>query len=116
MIMAKVWPLVLIFGFGIATFIFGLIVQKNMFDLVSTAALVSTLVAVILSPIETRMLRVQQELDSEIRFHPWLKGSSLNVIWDKDGGYFLDRTSSICRSLMWGSPLLKTYVLMFGGR
>ena len=91
MIMTKVGPYILIIGFGVTTLIFGLLVPKNTFDLLTTAALVSTLCAVIWYTIETRKLRVQQEFDSEIRNHPWLKGSNLKVEWMKDEGGLVGR-------------------------
>jgi hypothetical protein len=85
--MRKWWrPLLFVIASGIATFLIGLFVQNTTLAIVNVAALVSTLTALIWYTLETRGLRLQQEFDSEIRNHPWLKGSDLSVKWDKDLG------------------------------
>lgn len=45
----------------------------------STAVLAATLGAILWYTLETRALRLQQQGDSELRNHPWLRGSDLVV-------------------------------------
>lgn len=89
--MIKIWPLLLVIGLGLATFLIGANFRSDQVNLLSTAALLSTLAAVIWYTIETRGLRLQQQFDSEIRNHPWLTGSNLKVDWDKNQGGLLGR-------------------------
>lgn len=77
--MKKIWPLGVVIGFGALTFITGLKLSHHTAGLLSTAVLAATLVAVTWYSVETRILRLQQQWDSEIRNHPWLKGSDLKV-------------------------------------
>jgi hypothetical protein len=69
----------------------GLWLQATTLNVLNNAALVSTLVALVWYTFETRGLRLQQEFDSEIRNHPWLKGSDLRPNWVKDHGGMLGR-------------------------
>ena len=87
----KIWPFWLVIGSGVGTFLMGLWLQATTLNVLNNAALVSTLVALIWYTFETRGLRLQQEFDSEIRNHPWLKGSDLSVKWDKDQGGIIGR-------------------------
>jgi len=75
----RIWPLSLVVGFGILTFLIVSAVLKPTLDALNAAALMSTLVAVVWYTIETRALRLQQEFDNEIRNHPWLKATNLKV-------------------------------------
>jgi hypothetical protein len=78
-LMHKIWPLLLVIGSGILTFLIVSWVRRPTLDALNAAALVSTLVAVVWYTVETRALRLQQEFDSEIRNHPWLQASNLKV-------------------------------------
>ena len=86
----KIWPLSLVIGSGVGTFLLGLWVQSTTLNVLNGAALVSTFVAVVWYTVETRVLRLQQEFDSEIRNHPWLKGSNLKIdrVEDENAGMF----------------------------
>jgi hypothetical protein len=75
----NIWPLLGIVGAGVLIVFIGLWVEKTTLDALSAAALVSTLGALIWYTIETRGLRLQQAFDSEIRNHPWLKGTDLKI-------------------------------------
>jgi hypothetical protein len=89
--MRSIWPLIFVIVFGIGTILFGQKFEPSELNLFSSAVLVSTLISVIWYTVETRAYRLQQEFDGEIRNHPWLKGSSLNVDWKKDEGGLLGR-------------------------
>jgi len=84
--LAKIWPVGLVIGFGLASFLIGLKLSSQSASLLSTAMLAATLVAAAWYSLETRVLRLQQQRDSEVRNHPWLKGSDLKVTWDKEHG------------------------------
>ncbi len=75
------WPLGIVIAIGGAIFVAGLRLSPQTADLLSTAVLGSTLAAAVWYSVETRMLRQQQQRESEIRHHPWLKGSDLIVDW-----------------------------------
>lgn len=85
------WPLAAVLGFGVITFLIGLKVSAQTASVLSTAVLVATLAALVWYSVETRLLRLQQQADGEMRNHPWLKGSDLKVDWDKNSGGLLGR-------------------------
>jgi hypothetical protein len=75
----KIWPLGVVIGSGVVTFTVGLKLSSETARTLSTAVLVTTLVAVTWYSLETRILRLQQQWNNEVRNHPWLKGSDLKV-------------------------------------
>lgn len=77
--MLNLWPVLLVVGFGVVTIFIGLWLSTAALSVLNAAALVSTLVALVWYTLETRGLRLQQEFDSEIRHHPWLKGTDLKI-------------------------------------
>lgn len=89
--MSQYWPLSLVVGFGLLTFVSGLKLSLQTASLLSTAVLVATFVAVTWYSMETRILRLQQQSESELRNHPWLRGSDLTVNKDKNQGGLLGR-------------------------
>jgi len=84
--MTNVWPPLLVIGAGVITFIINQRLETLTVTSLSNAALVSTLTAVVWYTLETRRLRLQQDFDSEIRNHPWLKGSDLKLEREVEGG------------------------------
>jgi hypothetical protein len=86
--MSKVWPLLLVIASGAGFFLAGIWVKPDTLNILNGGVLVATLVTITWYTIETRALRLQQEFDSEIRNHPWLRGSDLSVTWDKDRNVF----------------------------
>jgi hypothetical protein len=84
----KFWPLVLVIASGAGFPLAGIWVKPDTLNVLNGGMLVATLVTIIWYTIETRALRLQQEFDSEIQNHPWLRGSDLSVKWDKDANVF----------------------------
>ncbi len=89
--MIKIWQLLLVIGLGVATFLLGTNFPSDKVNLLSTAVLVSTLGSLIWYTFETRGLRLQQQFDSEVRNHPWLKGSALKIDKDEESTALIGR-------------------------
>ena len=86
-------PLVLVAGFGALVFMLSWRVADELATALSHGIVASTLVAVTWYTIETRGLRIQQQMDSEIRIHPWLRCSHLSVTHDMHEGGVIGRST-----------------------
>lgn len=82
-IITKIWPFGVVAGVGVITSWVGLKLSLQAAGALSTGVLAATLVAATWYTLETRSLRLQQQWDSDIRNHPWLKGSDLKVNRDE---------------------------------
>ena len=98
----RAWTFILrpgcLWGFGVVCFgvvaLLVAVVRPNIGTALSVGLLAATLMAILWYTIETRSLRLQQQWDSEIHNHPWLKGSDLDVNQDEPTARFMGIVAS----------------------
>lgn len=85
------WPLAIVIVVGVLEFLVALKVSSQTANLLLGAVGTATLVAIVWYSLETRIIRLQHQWETEVRHHPWLKGSDLKIQRETEGGGLFGR-------------------------